>query len=51
MGLYLGGLIIEMIFTSEMWALIFGRAYYYYYYVYIYIFFWGGEGAIIGILR
>ena len=28
MGLYLGGLIIGRIFASEIWGLIFGRAYF-----------------------
>ena len=39
MGLYLGRLIIGRIFASEIWGLIFGRAYF------------GGGGLIIRILR
>ena len=36
-----GGLMTGRVFASEIWGLIFGRAY----------FFWGGGGLIIGILR
>ena len=54
MGLYLGRLVIGRIFASEIWGLIFKRAYF------IYLFFidvfvleggGGGRGFIIGMLR
>ena len=37
MGLYLGGLITERIFASEIWGVIFGRAF----------FFLGGGGGLL----
>ena len=47
MGLhvYLGGLLIERIFASEIWGAYFREG------LLLLLFFWGGEALIIGILR